>query len=111
MSMVRNAVAALVVLLASACQPPTEVAEAAPAWMSGPIKLRVTAAGDVFFNDEPVSLEEVERRFAAIAAVPEGRPEIHLEPDRATQYRDFARVIELATRYGVMNKMGVIGGT
>lgn len=108
--MTRATIAAFIVLLAPACEQRSSNVSVSVTRTLGPVILRVTADGAVFFNEEPVSLEELERRFVAMAEQPDS-PTIHIVPDQAAKYGDIAHVMAAAMRHGLIKKTGVIGGT
>jgi biopolymer transport protein ExbD len=72
------------------------------------IEFAIDAAGQRYWNGEPVSREEAARRFEAEGARPEGaRPEVHLRADQAVAYRHVAETLADASRAG-LSKIGFV---
>ncbi|MBL8349187.1 MAG: biopolymer transporter ExbD, partial [Burkholderiaceae bacterium] len=68
------------------------------------IEFAIDAAGQRFFNGEPVDRAEAARRFAqAVVAATGGRPqpELHLRADQAVAYRAVAETLADAGRAGL----------
>ena len=64
------------------------------------VEFAIDAAGQRFWNGEPVTREEAAARFAkAGKAVPQ--PEVHLRADQAVAYRAVAQTLGDATRAGL----------
>ena len=70
------------------------------------IEFAIDAAGQRFWNGEPVSRDEAALRFAA-----EGRkspqPEVHLRADQSVAYRSVAQTLADASKAG-LSKVGFI---
>lgn len=63
------------------------------------IQLALDADGQLFWNGEAVSREELDQRFAAAAA---GQPELHLRADRGVRYEKVADVMAAAQRANIV---------
>jgi biopolymer transport protein ExbD len=70
------------------------------------VNLSVTAAGAVYWNDEPVSAEQLSLRLAAAAAA-SPQPEFFIRGDRRVEYEHVARVMAAVQRAGVL-KLGFV---
>ncbi|KAA0214455.1 MAG: biopolymer transporter ExbD [Lautropia sp.] len=70
------------------------------------IEFAIGAAGERFWNGEPVSREEAAQRFAA-ASQREPQPEIHLRADQSANYRFVAETLADAARAG-LTRIGFI---
>lgn len=70
------------------------------------IRLAVDAGGKMFWNDQPVDPEVLDKRFAAAV---KGNPEIevHVRADKAARYEQVAEVMASAQRGGVV-KIGFV---
>ncbi|HMM52810.1 MAG TPA: biopolymer transporter ExbD, partial [Burkholderiaceae bacterium] len=64
------------------------------------IEFAIDAAGERFWNGEPVSREDAALRFVA-AGQREPQPEIHLRADQSTDYRFVAQTLADASRAGL----------
>lgn len=64
------------------------------------IEFAIDAAGERFWNGEPVSREDAAQRFVA-AGQREPQPEIHLRADQSTDYRFVAQTLADASRAGL----------
>ena len=72
------------------------------------IEFAIDAAGQRFWNGEPVTREEAARRFQAEGGKPEGaKPEVHLRADQAAAYRHVAETLADASRAG-LSKIGFV---
>jgi biopolymer transport protein ExbD len=65
------------------------------------IALSINAAGEMFWNGEPINETEIVQRFAAAAKL-DPQPELHLRADRTTQYQVLAEVMATAARVGLL---------
>ena len=65
------------------------------------IRLSLDGQGNVFWNDTPISREQLPARLAAEAA---RQPELHLHADSQTAYQHVARFLAAAHRAG-LNKV------
>ena len=70
------------------------------------VTLSINAAGDVFWNDAPVSQAELPTRMAA-AAQKRPQPELQLRADKATRYEVIAQVMSAAQTNG-LTKLGFV---
>ena len=70
------------------------------------VEFAIDAAGQRFWNGEPVSREEAQVRFAA-AGQRQPQPEIHLRADQAVPYRHVAHTLADAARAG-LSKVGFV---
>jgi biopolymer transport protein ExbD len=57
--------------------------------------------GSLFWNGEPVTLDELPARFAA-AAARQPQPEVHIRADRLVHYEKVAQVMALAAKAGLV---------
>ncbi len=64
------------------------------------IDFAIDAAGQLFWNGEPLSREQTAQRFAA-ASQRQPQPQIHLRADQAVPYRVVAQTLADATRAGL----------
>ncbi|SAK83991.1 biopolymer transport protein ExbD/TolR [Caballeronia hypogeia] len=64
------------------------------------ITLSIDDAGKLFWNDAPVSFEQMRTRFAD-AAKGEQKPELHLRASSATRYDVIAQVMGVAQQAGL----------
>ncbi len=70
------------------------------------VEFAIDAAGQLFWNGEPVAREEAQARFAAAGAL-QPQPEIHLRADQSVPYRHVARTLADAARAG-LTKVGFV---
>jgi len=64
------------------------------------IDLAIDADGKVFWNDDPVALEDLPDRFVSISKdMPQ--PELHLRADKNTRYEVLAQIMADASRSGL----------
>ena len=63
------------------------------------IQLAIDAVGALYWHGEPVSVEALDARFAAMRG---GNPELHLRADRATRYEKVAAVMAAAQKNGIV---------
>jgi len=71
-----------------------------------PITIAVTSGGNIFYNDEPVTLELVEARLSSAAQMTP-QPALQIRGDRTTEYRFISDVVNIAQAQG-MRKVGYI---
>jgi biopolymer transport protein ExbD len=64
------------------------------------IDFAIDAAGQRFWNGEPVAREQAAERFA-VAGLRQPQPQIHLRADQAVAYRAVAETLADATRAGL----------
>jgi biopolymer transport protein ExbD len=70
------------------------------------IGIAIDAAGKLYWQEQPVTLDELTRRMAA-AAGKQPQPEIQLRADKATRYEVIADVMSAAQSNG-LNKLGFV---
>lgn len=70
------------------------------------IDLAVDAAGQLFWNEQPVSAEELKQRFALEAAL-DPQPELRIRADLNTRYEVLAQVMSSARAAG-LKRLGFI---
>lgn len=70
------------------------------------VRLGVSAAGDLYWNDRLVGDEEMARLLAASAAQ-SPQPEVHLRADRTTRYERLAEIMAAVQNAGI-HKLGFI---
>ncbi len=70
------------------------------------VELAVSTDGQLFWNGEPVALEELDTRFSIIIAQ-EPKTELHIRADKLTHYENVARVMSIAAKAG-MARIGFI---
>jgi biopolymer transport protein ExbD len=70
------------------------------------VGVAIDAAGKLYWQDQPVSLEELTRRMAE-AAGKQPQPEVQLRADKATRYEVIADVMSAAQSNG-LNKLGFV---
>ena len=73
------------------------------------VEFAIDAAGLRYWNGEPVSRAEAQKRFAAEGRKPV-QPEIHLKADQGVAYRFVAQTLADATKAG-LSKVGFISET
>jgi len=70
------------------------------------VSVAIDAAGKLYWQDQPVTLEELTRRMAE-AAGKKPQPEVQLRADKATRYEVIADVMSAAQSNG-LNKLGFV---
>ena len=65
------------------------------------IEFGIRENGDLFWNGEPVTLDELPQRFAA-QAPRQPQPELHIRADRHVHYEKVAQVMALAAKAGMV---------
>ena len=70
------------------------------------ITLAVKETGDLYWNDEPLVRESLDRRLR-IEARREPQPEVQLRADKTTQYGELMKIVAAAKNAG-MKKVGFI---
>jgi len=70
------------------------------------VSVTIDAAGKLYWQDQPVTLEELTRRMAE-AAGKQPQPEVQLRADKATRYEVIADVMSAAQGNG-LNKLGFV---
>ncbi len=71
------------------------------------IQIDIDDKSIVYWQGLPVSAAELETNMANVAAQPT-QPEVHIRPNKASQYSVFANVLSSSKRKG-LTKMAVIG--
>ena len=71
-----------------------------------PITLAVTQDGTLFWNDQPISVGQLESRLS-VEAQKTPQPAINVRGDRTTKYRTVAEVVRIAQAQG-MRKVGFV---
>lgn len=71
-----------------------------------PVTVSLDAAGQVYWNDEPVAAAAFEARLAEAAALPDP-PELQLRADKATRYEAVAEVMAAAQAHG-LTRLGFV---
>lgn len=64
------------------------------------VTLSIDGAGRIFWNGQPVSLDEMRVRFAAAAKAPK-QPDLQLRAERSTRYEVIAQVMGAAQQAGL----------
>ncbi len=70
------------------------------------VSVAIDAAGKLYWQDQPVTLEELTQRMAE-AAGKQPQPEVQLRADKATRYEVIADVMSAAQGNG-LNKLGFV---
>ena len=70
------------------------------------VEFAIDAAGIRYWNGEPVSREEAQKRFTVESAKPT-QPELHLKADQDVAYRVVAETLADASKAG-LNKVGFV---
>jgi biopolymer transport protein ExbD len=70
------------------------------------IDLAIDPAGDLYWNEQPVALEDLQARFAAQAGA-DPQPEVRIRADAETRYGELAEVMGAARRAG-MKRLGFV---
>ena len=74
------------------------------------ITVAIDAAGKLYWQDQPVSLEQLHERMTETAkqqSAAQPQPEIQLRADKATRYEIIADVMSAAQSHG-LNKLGFV---
>ena len=74
------------------------------------IEFAIRENGELFWNGEPVTLAELQPRFAA-EAKQQPQPELHLRADRNARYDSVAQVMSVAAKAGLLRIGFVTSGT
>lgn len=64
------------------------------------VQLAIDAAGQVYWNGEPVDADVLSQRFAG-AAAHQPQPELHIRAERTTAYEKVAQLMSEAARRGL----------
>ena len=70
------------------------------------VELAIRADGSLFWNGEPVTLEQLSPRFAA-KVIQAPKTELHIRADKLAHYEHVARVMSIAAKAG-MARIGFI---
>jgi biopolymer transport protein ExbD len=70
------------------------------------INLSIDAGGTVYWNDNAITMAELDANIAA-AALRSPQPELHLRAERTTQYEKVAQVMA-AAQSGGLSKIGFV---
>ena len=71
------------------------------------IQIDIDENSVVYWQGQPVSAAELEEKMASIGQLA-SQPEVHIRPNKASQYAVFANVLSTSKRTG-LTKMAVIG--
>jgi biopolymer transport protein ExbD len=71
-----------------------------------PITIAVTEDGKYFYNDEPVTMGQLDSRFSTQAQMTP-QPQVNVRGDKATPYRFVKEAVDLAQANG-MRKVGFV---
>src|SRR5450830_1756467 len=71
------------------------------------VQIDIDEQSVVYWQGLPVSAQELDEKMKAIASKP-SQPEVHIRPNKASQYAVFANVLSSSKRLG-LNKIAVIG--
>jgi biopolymer transport protein ExbD len=77
-----------------------------PETVGVPITLAITAKGDVFWDDEPISAGVLEAQLA-VEAQKKPQPQVNIRADRDTRYRVVNEVVKTAKNVGIA-KVGFV---
>ncbi|HET8597297.1 MAG TPA: biopolymer transporter ExbD [Castellaniella sp.] len=70
------------------------------------IDLAIDPAGDLYWNEQPVAMEDLQARFAAQAGA-DPQPEVRIRADAETRYGELAEIMGAARRAG-MKRLGFV---
>ena len=71
-----------------------------------PITLTVTEQGNLYWNDQPITKDQIESRLS-VEAQKTPQPAINVRGDRTTKYRVVQEVVQVAQNQG-MRKVGFV---
>jgi biopolymer transport protein ExbD len=71
-----------------------------------PITIAVTEEGNLFWNDQPITKDQIESRLS-VEAQKTPQPAINVRGDRTTKYRVVQEVVQVAQNQG-MRKVGFV---
>jgi biopolymer transport protein ExbD len=71
------------------------------------VQIDIDEQSVVYWQGLPVSAQQLDEKMKVIAAQP-SQPEVHIRPNKASQYAVFANVLSSSKRLG-LNKIAVIG--
>ena len=81
--------------------PPTNLVK------SEKVQIDIDAQNVIYWQGRPVAAPELDEKMKAISHL-EPQPEVHIRPNKASQYAVFAKVLSASKRMGV-KKIAVIG--
>jgi biopolymer transport protein ExbD len=71
-----------------------------------PITIAVTEEGNLFWNDQPITKDQIESRLS-VEAQKTPQPAVNVRGDRTTKYRVVQEVVQIAQNQG-MRKVGFV---
>src|SRR6478735_2802470 len=71
-----------------------------------PITITVTEQGNLYWNDQPITKDQIESRLS-VEAQKTPQPAINVRGDRTTKYRVVQEVVQIAQNQG-MRKVGFV---
>jgi biopolymer transport protein ExbD len=71
-----------------------------------PITIAVTEEGNLFWNDQPITKDQIESRLS-VEAQKTPQPAVNVRGDRTTKYRVVQEVVQVAQNQG-MRKVGFV---
>ena len=71
-----------------------------------PITITVTDAGNLFWNDQPITKDQIESRLS-VEAQKTPQPAINVRGDKTTKYRVVQQIVQVAQNQG-MRKVGFV---
>ena len=71
-----------------------------------PITITVSEAGNLYWNDQPITKDQIESRLS-VEAQKTPQPAINVRGDRTTKYRVVQQVVQVAQNQG-MRKVGFV---
>ena len=71
-----------------------------------PITIAVTEEGNLFWNDQPITKDQIESRLS-VEAQKTPQPSINVRGDRTTKYRVVQEIVQVAQSQG-MRKVGFV---
>ena len=71
-----------------------------------PITIAVTEEGNLFWNDQPITKDQIESRLS-VEAQKTQQPAVNVRGDRTTKYRVVQEVVQVAQNQG-MRKVGFV---
>ncbi|PJJ97411.1 biopolymer transporter ExbD [Lysobacteraceae bacterium NML91-0213] len=86
--------------------PEADLVERPEAGPAPPITIAITEQGNVFLNDQPVSLAQLESALS-VEAQKTPQPPVNVRGDRTTKYRIVNEVVTIAQSQG-MRKVGFV---
>ena len=74
--------------------------------MVQPITITVSDAGNLYWNDQPITKDQIESRLS-VEAQKTPQPAINVRGDKTTKYRVVQQVVQVAQNQG-MRKVGFV---